>query len=169
MKNRLNYCFIIFLVIIQSTFSQSESIDNETLATKYLALYTSMNFDEIASYYNESSIFEDPTSSFFSQNSTYEIKTGPDSIIAFLQEGFSKISDISYEIDTKYNVGVVNYTSGILNYKFEISTNGETKKLDFELPLTIILTIKEGKIVHHQDIANYKVWYEQYARQLEQK
>ncbi|MEQ8574742.1 nuclear transport factor 2 family protein [Fulvivirga sp.] len=136
--------------------------------SKYLTLYTSMKFDELGEYYTDQSIFEDPTMSFFDQTENYVKKTGKEQIVTFLKEGFSKISNIEFDIEKQYSVGVISYYYGILNYDYVINHEGLEKLLKIKLPLAIILEVKDGKVIHHQDIANYYEWHQQYKNQLGQ-
>lgn len=154
-----------FLFTKQNAFSQYTNLDAESLAKQYLDLYTTMNFEKIVKYYDETSIFEDRTTSFFNKNNTYETIVGTDNIVEYLVNGFNKISDINFKIENQYTVGIINYSYGMLNYKYDIGRDGNTKKIEFNLPLAIILTIKDNKIVHHQDIADYNVWSKQYRNQ----
>jgi hypothetical protein len=151
-------CVFVFL----STVAQ----DASEISSKYLELYTSMRFDEIGVFYTDKSIFEDPTTSFFDPRRKYEIKTGSDDITAYLKKGFEKISNIEFNIEKQYAAGTISFSYGILNYDYMIKVEGKDKTLKIKLPLAIILEIKEGKVIHHQDIADYNEWYQQYKVQL---
>lgn len=139
--------------------------DVAKIASEYLSLYTSMQFDEIQKFYTEDSIFEDPTMSIFNENGHYETPKGPRNIADFLTKGFNNISDVHFEIKSQYTSGIVAYHQGILHFKSSIGTTKEGNPFRFELPLAIILSIKNGKIIRHQDIADYETWNQQYLSQ----
>ena len=144
-------------VIAQST---------EETAAKYLSFYTTKQFDAIKAYYTDESIFQDATMSFFDQQGKYETLKGSENISAFLKEGFASISEIDYQVQHEYAVGVISYSYGILKYEYVISHEGQQKSLKIELPLAIVLEVKNGKVIRHQDIADYNKWYEQYKAQI---
>jgi hypothetical protein len=127
-----------------------------------------MEFDKMMEYYSDDSIFEDPTMSFFSKDMSYEILKGPKRINSFLKEGFKKITDPDFKIEKQFSVGVIHFYYGIFNYNYNIGKEGEPKIISFSLPLAIILTVRNNKIIHHQDIADYNVWFKQYNEQLKQ-
>ena len=156
---------IVLLVLL---IGSANAQNTQETAQKYLALYTSMKFDDIGEYYTDQSIFEDPTMSFFDQAGNYEKKSGREEITTFLKEGFAKISNTQFNIEKEFTVGAISYSYGLLNYDYNVSREGQIKTLRIELPLAIILEVKEGKIIHHQDIADYNEWYRQYKNQLEQ-
>jgi limonene-1,2-epoxide hydrolase len=161
MKKRLLLAVLISMnsigLLAQST---------EEVADKYLVLYTSKQFDAMKGYYTDQSTFQDPTMSFFDQESKYETLKGSDNIIAFLKDGFASISKIDFQVQNNFAVGVINYSYGILKYKYTVDREGKTKVMDIALPLAIILEIKDGKVIRHQDIADYNEYYKQYKEQL---
>jgi hypothetical protein len=148
--------FLIHLLNAQS---------NKEVSNDYISIYTDLNFDKLSYYYTEDSIFEDATMSFFTQDYSYQKPIGSKNIILFLKEGFSKISNLKYDIKEQYQVGIISFYYGTIYYDYDIIKNGESKKIKFALPLAIILKIKNGKVIHHQDIVNYNLWKEQYNKQ----
>jgi len=162
-KNVFKIC-LAFIVLSSSHLVIAQESVSE-LGKDYLALYTTKQFDEITKYYNESSVFEDPTTSIFSQNKDYQILTGPKPISDFLKQGFKNVSSINYNIEREYTSGVIHFTYGKLDYESVFKVEGEEREMKFSIYLTIILTIKDGKVVHHQDIVDYATWFQQYRNQ----
>lgn len=154
---------VLLTLIVTSAMAQS----TQEIAEKYLALYTSMKFDELGEFYTDESVFEDPTTSFFDPSGSYEKKLGREDITAFLKDGFAKISNVEFKIEKQFSAGVIFYSYGILNYDYMMNREGKDVLLKIKLPLTIILEFKDGKVIHHQDIADYNEWYSQYKEQIQ--
>ncbi|MEO9871081.1 nuclear transport factor 2 family protein [Ekhidna sp.] len=159
---------LLFTLFICVGFISTVAQNTTETAAKYLDMYTSMKFDEIGEFYSDRTIFDDATMSFFGQGRDYAKRTGREDIIAFLKEGFASLSGIEYEIEKSYGVGVVHFTYGILKYTYSPKIEGEIRSLSMELPLAIVLEIKDGKIVRHQDVADYTEWYKQYQSQIKE-
>lgn len=156
----------ITVLLIMSLFSSvgyGQSV--QSIADEYLSYYTASNFDKLEKMYSDESIFEDPTTSAFSPKGDYQKLKGPQQIIPFLKDGFSNVKNAKYTVKEQYTVGVVQYYSGVLKYNSTYNVDGKSTEMKFELPLNIILEIKDRKVVHHTDIANYNVWSEQYNKQ----
>jgi limonene-1,2-epoxide hydrolase len=163
-----SWVIIFTILIVNYSNAQTSDESKEMLVNTYLSLYTSLKFDEMTKYYSDNSIFEDPTMSFFNEDKSYEIITGPKNINTFLKEAFKKITDVSFKIEKQYNAGVIFFYYGTFNYKYDIGKDNNLKIINLSLPLAIILTVKDNKIIHHQDIADYNLWFKQYNQQLKQ-
>ncbi|MCB0461155.1 MAG: nuclear transport factor 2 family protein [Flavobacteriaceae bacterium] len=157
--------FITLLVVVLCNESFHAQTTKE-VSDDYLANYTSLNFDKLCQYYTDDSIFEDATMSYFSQDQSYQKPVGAKNIVSFLKEGFAKISNVNYAIKEQYQAGIMSFYYGTLHYDYEINNGGEPKTIQFNLPLAIVLKIENGKVIHHQDIADYNVWMEQYNKQV---
>lgn len=151
------------MVINTCKISAQKNVTNE-----YLNLYTSKQFKEIANkYYTDISVFEDPTMSYFAEDKSHPVLKGKKQIQGFLEQGFAKISNIKYEIEKSYSAGSISFNYGILHYDYIAEKkDGTTKKIKFSLPLAITLKFKDGKVIHHQDIADYNAWLKQYNEQI---
>ncbi|GFZ93821.1 hypothetical protein GCM10011531_27200 [Aquaticitalea lipolytica] len=160
---KLSIAAILFSNFVNA---QTNNSSDTHLGDEYLALYTDLKFDEMMAFYSDDSVFEDPTMSFFSKDLSYEIIKGPKNINAFLKEGFKKITNTEFIIEKQYKVGAIQFYYGTLNYKYNIGKESESKVITFSIPLAIILTIKDDKVIHHQDIADYNIWLKQYNEQL---
>lgn len=153
-------------ILLFSSIVNAQTI-NEA-AEDYLKLYTTKQFKKIANeFYTDVSVFEDPTMSFFSEDKSYPVSKGKEEIVDFLEKGFAKISSMNYKIENSFTAGSIAYNYGFLHYDYKAEKqDGTIKIVKFKLPLTIILKIKDGKVIHHQDIADYNVWLEQYNKQM---
>lgn len=163
MKTKLKTLIALFLF---SSIANAQSIN--VVARDYLKLYTTKQFQKMEElFYTESSVFEDPTMSFFSADKSHPISKGKKEIVDFLEKGFAKISSMNYKIENSFTAGSIAYNYGVLHYDYEVEKqDGTIKIVKFKLPLTIILKIKGGKVIHHQDIADYNVWLKQYNKQI---
>ncbi|MBO6523422.1 MAG: nuclear transport factor 2 family protein [Balneolaceae bacterium] len=159
--------FFYLLMLSPSISAQNSNTEFDAVVKEYLSLYTRMDFDELREFYTEESVFEDPTTSVFDADGNYQRLKGPDDITAFLVKGFAGMSDICFEIQEEYTSGVVAFQYGILHYSSTIGTTKDGQPFQFDLPLSIVLIIKNGKVIHHQDFADYKTWNQQYVNQLE--
>jgi len=55
---------------------------------------------------------------------------------------------------------------GIYHYKTKGEVfQSEKPHLQFDVPVVIILKIRDGKVLHHQDYADYSKWFEQFNAQ----
>lgn len=147
----------------------SKGIDAQNKVNEeYLKLYTTKKFKKIANeYYTEASIFEDPTMSYFAADKSHPVLKGKKQIQDFLEKGFAKISNIKYEIEKSYSAGSISFSYGVIYYDYIAEKkDGTIKKIKFSLPLAITLKFKDGKVIHHQDIADYNVWLKQYNKQM---
>lgn len=157
--------FFFVLTLSPASKAQNSTPELDAVVKEYLSLYTSMNFNELRKFYTEESVFEDPTTSVFDASGNYQKLKGPDNITDFLVKGFAGISDIRFEIQKEYISGVVAFQYGILHYSSTIGITKDGTPFQFELPLAIVLIIKNGKVIHHQDLADYKTWNQQYVAQ----
>jgi len=136
------------------------------IGTTYVDLYMSKKFDDIAKeYYSEKSVFEDRTTSFFSEDKSYQVLKGSEQIVSYLKKGFANVKNVTFKIENQYTCGAVHCAKGLIDYDSTFNVKEQPTEMHFSLPLTIMLTIKNGKVIHHLDIADYNKWLEQYRKQ----
>ncbi len=156
--------FCVPLFAQEKTHHQQVSI--QPVAEEYVKLYTSTEFDKYAAFYTDDSIFEDPTTEIFSHEKNHAAPVGKQAIMEFLKKGFKGIFDGQYIVEKKFFAGEYAVFHGVYHYKTRGERFGlEKPHLQFDLPLVIILKIHAGKVLHHQDYADYSKWFEQYNAQ----
>ena len=153
---------ILFLVSI--CFSQQKSlqeISNETkkIAELYLKAYTDLNFEKLATYHNDESIWQDPTAT-----DLWGMKAakGKEEIKKHLKNAYKNAISMKVNIIRSFFSGSYAIYETTMTFR---SKNGKKEKIIKKLPVNFHFKIKDKKVIEHFDFADYTVFMTQYQNQ----
>jgi len=136
------------------------------IANEYINLYFTVQIEKYGAYFTEETIFEDPTTSLFREDNSHGRPVGKKAVIEFLSRGFEGIFDGEFQLEKKFVSGEFAVFQGNYKYKTKGERLGSEKPyFEFNLPLVTIIRVRDGKVLHHQDYANYEEWGRQYEAQ----
>ncbi len=166
MKHLINLFLILtFSITIhaQQKVSFADSTKQcEKVATEYFKQYFELKFDKMANLMHDSISFADPTAELVFGGKKIE---GKENVLKNFKTAYASITEINPEISRKIFSGNIAIIESIIQWKF---INKQTNKtFEIEMPLIVILTIKNGKVVKHRDYGDYNYFIKQYNAQLE--
>ena len=145
-----------------TTFSDSTNICKE-VTSKYFNAYIDLDFDSMKPLMHDSISFQDPTARFVfggkkieGKSNVYEnFKTSYASIIEMKQETIRTVFSS--------NTGIFEIN---LTWKLK---NGPDKIITIDMPLIVVLTVENEKVIKHRDYGDYNYFIEQYNHQIKKE
>jgi len=143
-------------------FRDSTTICKE-VTSKYFNAYINLEFDTMMPMMHDGISFQDPTAKFVfggkkieGKINVYEnFKTSYASIIKMKQETIRTIFSS--------NTGLFE-----INLVWKLK-NGPDKIITINMPLIVVLTIENGKVIRHRDYGDYNYFIEQYNNQIKKE
>lgn len=158
--------FITLLLLSVSTYAQKSTpfVDSTAISkevtSKYFTAYFNLDFDSMQSMMHDNISFEDPTARFVFGGKKIEGKTN---VYENFKKSYSSIIEMNQEtIRTIFssNTGIFEIN---LTWKFK---KGPDKVITINMPLIIILTVENGKVIEHRDYGDYNYFIKQYSLQI---
>lgn len=149
---------LIFLLLMGFKFSQVNAAtesENIAIATRYLEAYQAFNIDDMASFYLEDSVFNDPTSEIFGVEHTYKMQ-GKQAIIERLRSFVANSGFVSLEYQIKHHFEAAGHVTFIGDIK--IITGLAERQATACGAIVTVLSIKDGKIKEHRDYFDYRAY-----------
>ncbi len=142
-----------------TVFKDNTSICKE-VTSKYFNAYMNLEFDSMLAMMHDSISFEDPTARFVFGGKKIEGKV---SVYDNFKESYATI----IEMNQKTIRTIFSSNTGI----FEIDLvwklkNGPDKIITINMPLIVVLTVENGKVITHRDYGDYNYFIEQYNNQI---
>ncbi|MEP1035549.1 hypothetical protein [Ekhidna sp.] len=153
---------------------KKESSNTKSIALGYLKAFFDMNYESLASYYSDSSVWLDRSVKVIYPNPDHEIiqSKGRSNIISDLKAGFQGVIDAKYIIEEEFYSREFAVLYGTYSYKIPAKyfTGYESvdRILEFELPINTILVIKDGKVLEHIEHGDWISWAGQTIKQLKE-
>ena len=164
LKKQIVVMILLFFVSAMNAqennaFNKRTALTKE-VATKYFKAYVGLQFDAMKPLVHEAISFEDPTAKLVFEGKKIEgkqqvfenFKTGYASILEMKQESIRTI----FSSDT--GIFEINLT-----WKLKVDS---TKTIRIKMPLIVILTIENGKVIKHRDYGDYNYFIKQYNEQI---
>ena len=169
-KKSLRNIFVILLAFVSIfNYSQSNSMfkDSTSLSkdvtTRYFNAYMNLDFKSMKLVMHDSITFYDPTAKLVFGGNKIKGKT---KVYEYFLNSYASIIEMKQStIRTIFssNTGVFE-----LNFVYKFK-NGSGQIFTIDMPLIVILTIKNGKIIEHRDYADYNYFMKQYNQQLKKE
>lgn len=164
---------VIWLSMIPYLNSQTENQTNnqtiedlQKISADYLNHYCNLEVQQLADYYTEESIWEDPTTSHFGPDFNGKV-VGKENILSFLTEQLNSLSYLKVKYTGRFFAGEYAVYQGVWSSKLDGKQVGSQRKLvKIQMPFVVILRIKDGKVIHHQDYADYTTYQMQVMKQM---
>jgi len=140
------------------SFSEATSITKK-ITVKYFSDYFKLDFDAMKDNMHDDISFHDPTAELIMGTRLVEGRTN-------VYESFKKNYAAIIEMKQEPIRTIFSSTTGIfeiiIKYRFN---DGPDKMITIEMPLVVVLTVKDGKVIEHRDYADYNYFIEQYNTQ----
>ena len=150
----------IFFAQKRSSFSDITEVTKK-ITTSYFKNYIQLDFDKMKNQMNDSISFNDTTAKLIFGTKLID---GKKVVFENFKKTYAAITEMKSDIKRTIfssNVGVFEIE---LTYKFK-ATDKKIITIS-KMPLIIILTVKNGKIIEHRDFGDYNIFLEQYQKQL---
>lgn len=143
----------------QASFTESTSL-TEQITTKYFEDYFNLDFDAMEDNMHDDISFHDPTAELIMGSKLVEGKVN-------VYENFKKSYASIIEMKQESIRTIFSSNTGIFEIIIKWKLNaGPDKEVAIEMPLIIVLTIKDGKVIEHRDYGDYNFFMEQYQSQM---
>lgn len=135
----------------------SKRVDPSPVAARYLNAYAKFDLDQLAAFWDDQSIFHDPT--------TAEI--GPElgpvrgarAIVDALRGSTQGVTDLRFDFEEQFHSGDRVVAIGRLLYTMPAKMLGKAKgDLDFDLRVVTVLRVEGDKIREHTDYSDFSRW-----------
>jgi ketosteroid isomerase-like protein len=159
----LSFCLllVVFASTAQTKYSKITS-ETERVTKEYIKNYFDFNFDKLKEYMHDSITFQDPTAKFVFSGKLVE---GKETLYKFFTNNYASIHSSEVEIQRE----IVSSGVGIyeINLTWSFANDNPKKEIVIEkMPMVIVLSTKDGKVIQHRDYGDYKVFIQQYENQL---
>ncbi len=159
---------IVAIMLLMSTSinaQKKESFSESTATTKkitskYFLDYFKLDFNTMKDAMHDDISFHDPTAELIMGTKLVE---GKANVFESFKKSYAAIIEMRQEpIRTIFssNTGIFEI---IIKWKFKA---GPEKIIAIEMPLIVVLTIKEGKVIEHRDYGDYNYFLKQYKNQM---
>lgn len=126
-------------------------------ADRYLAAYSRLDFEALRGFWNERTIWSDPTTAEI--GSAAQPARGPDAIEALLRGSLTGVEDLAFTFEERFHSGGIVVAIGRLRYRLPAAALGrETGDANFDLRVVIVLRLEGGKVVQHTDYGDFSDW-----------
>jgi ketosteroid isomerase-like protein len=160
MKLFLTLFFTLFTTIFSQANFKTTTAETEKIAQSYFTNYMNLDFDANTVLMHDSISFADPTAKLIFGGKYVE---GKAAVLANFKSAYASITKMSYKLNRTM---ISSYTAVYeidLHWEFKSGPAGKLIKID--MPLVVILTIKDGKIFSHRDYGDYTYFTKQYGEQ----
>lgn len=157
---------IVFLVVFIPTvllaqentvFKENTAITRE-ISTKYFDAYIKLDFESMKEIMHDSISFQDPTAKLIFEGEKVNGKSN-------VYENFKKSYATILEMKTDTTRTIFSSNTAvfelILTWKFK---SAKDREIEINMPLVVVLTVKEGKVIEHRDYGDYNYFVEQYDK-----
>ena len=133
----------------------------EDVAREYLAAYLERRFADLAELAGASLRFQDPTAVLIGGGRVVE---GPEAVRAHLERAFQGSLSFELEPTLSFFYHRTALFAGTCRYAYAGRTLGlPVEKASFEVPLVVVLQVRDGEVVEHRDYAGYEDFQAQMA------
>jgi len=161
--------FMALTLVSISIYAQKSTTFNDSttickgVTSKYFNAYIDLDFDTMMSFMHDGISFQDPTARFVFGGKKVEGKIN-------VYENFKKSYASIIEMKQETIRTIFSSNTGI----FEINLvwalkNGPDKLITINMPLIVVLTIENGKVIEHRDYGDYNYFIEQYNHQIKKE
>lgn len=146
--------FLTCILFSQNFFSKSD--ETMKTASEYVQAYSAKDFDKMATFYSDSSLFADYTAMDAFRNDN---RRRGASIAPSLKKVFQNIPSFRIDVDNKFASGKFALFEGFVIYDYK-TRNGN---VSLNHRLIIIIEVGNGKVLKHLDYADYLTMNKQFA------
>lgn len=163
MKNKTLYVLLFACALIyaqeQPSFSEI-STQTQEITTQYFNDYINLDFEAMKPQMHQDISFNDTTAKLIFG---VELVEGKTQVFENFKKTYASIIEMKADIIRTMFSSHVGIFEIELTYKFK--EKAESVITISRMPLVIVLTVKEGKLVEHRDYGDYKYFLKQYSNQ----
>lgn len=162
---------ILALVVCFSTSvvqAQQEKVFNDTtgetrdVATRYFSHYMAMDWDRLEPMLHADATFEDPTAELLFGGKPHR---GKDNVIKNFRDGYASLTSMKANSLRTIFSGKSAVFQFELSFGFRNRHNGITT---INMPLVVVVTVKDGKVIEHRDYGDYREYLAQIKKAREE-
>ncbi|MCB1043814.1 MAG: nuclear transport factor 2 family protein [Acidobacteria bacterium] len=149
--------------ILMGAFSWAQDPYAEDIAEKarsYIAAYEKVDVDTMATFYRDDTIFEDPTYRTTSglMGEPMGAIVGKAKISQMLTALKSSMLGMQFEIREQFITG--RHAVFVMQVTAQMNIDDNLPPLTAQVPLITVLEFEKGFVVHHQDFADYRTFFQ---------
>lgn len=152
--------FVSFMNAQENNEFNKRTALTKEVTTKYFKAYMELQFDAMKPMMHEAISFEDPTAKLIFEGKIIEGKQQ-------VYENFKVAYASILEMKQKSIRTIFSSDTGIfeinLIWKLKVSP---TKTIHINMPLNVVLTVENGKVIKHRDYGDYNYFVKQYNNQI---
>lgn len=140
---------------LSASAGAQDAADAESIARAYMAHYSAVDFDAMEAYMAEDVVFDDPTALGEGVGADGLHLEGREAGLAMLRN-FAETShpiELGFVWDTVFASNNRVVFMGEVNALYPTDTDGQTFR--WRASQVTVITVRDGRVVHHQDFANY--------------
>ena len=131
-----------------------------SVGEQYFDAYIARDWDRLAPMLADDVTFQDTTAQYVFGGEKHE---GKDPLLAFFRKGYSGISRMEFDLDRRFGSSDNAIFEGTLDWAVDM---GGGRIVSASMPMVVILTIHDGKVVKHRDYADYRPFLEANAASM---
>ena len=146
----------------QQKFKENTATTKE-ITTKYFTRYLSLEFESLKELMHQDISFQDPTAKYIFGDTKH---LGKKNVYENFKKAYAAILEMkSSNLESFFssNVGVFKFT---ITWSYK---NRMNKVITVNMPLVVILTIENNKVVKHEDYGDYTKYLKQIKQQQSSK
>lgn len=140
---------------VLATASAATTAELNQVADAYLAAYTAQDFDRLAPFYTEASVFDDPTAAGI-WGEAFTVKGGAN-IVHAMRTGWTLVKSITFNVRERitFHDRVVSVGTSVITMDGAMFGGERGRLYTFAFPAVTILQIDDGKVLLHLDHYDY--------------
>ncbi len=153
---------LILLAAIATNAQQKDSFERNTeitknVAGKYFNYYMALDWEKIEPLMHDEIEFDDPTAELAIG---WQKKPGKANVMKHFREDYASIVNMTPNLTRSFFSGDV----AVFEMNLEFSFNGRNDKvITIKMPLVTTLKLKDGKVIEHKDLGDYREYLKQLA------
>lgn len=157
--------YVIILILIATITvgaqnpQKNEFIDatarTREIATRYFDLYMAMDWDKLETMLHADGSFQDPTAALLFSG---EKESGKAAMMKKFREGYASLTSMKADLSRTFFSSSVGVFELDLTFGFRNRQNGITT---ITMPLVVVITVKDGKVIEHRDYGDYTEYLKQ--------
>lgn len=156
--------YIVVLLLITSTVASSAQQGNQfksttdatqDISTKYFNSYIAMDWDKLEPMLHPDATFEDPTAALLFGEKR---PSGKVNVMKNFRDGYESLTSMKAKLSRTFFSGSAGIFELDLTFGFRNRQNGITT---INMPLVVVITVKDGKVISHRDYGDYREYLTQ--------
>ncbi|MGD9587709.1 MAG: nuclear transport factor 2 family protein [Pyrinomonadaceae bacterium] len=134
---------------------QDTTAATQDVAAKYFQQYMAIDWEKLGPLMHDEISFEDPTAEMLFGGKR---PVGKANVLKNFREVFVSITNMTPKLTRTFASGNIAVFEMDLSFSFRNNQNGITT---ISMPLVVVLTVKDGKVVKHRDYGDYREYLSQ--------